>query len=1635
MSIESTTFGLNSPPDGVPASAPVVTASLVLPFGELTWENFEKLCNRLAGRTDQVEYASRYGRSGQAQQGIDIYARKSNGKYNVWQAKRCKSFSASDLTKAVDTFMDGRWRNKTECLYIAVQVPLNDVKLQDEAEVQATRLSAEGITFIPLGGDVLSERLHAHPSIVLEFFGREWAKAFFGDAIDPAILQCLDGAEFARVRAQLGKVYQHHFHLLDRGIVEPLSSIQNKDTIPPLGLLERFTHPDVLIREIRSVHIPSPPVSEASSKGSNEQQEHGETTSSRRVEQLRRISLDSWLAEGDQLALVGDAGAGKSTILRCLALDILGDQVLFCNKAIKWGQRLPLLVPFSKWVRQTEATSGYVGLKDVVKATLQQLLTADLIGLLDRAIDEGRILLLVDGLDEWTNEQAARTALQGLLTFIGAHQIPTVITARPRGLDQIGVIPHDWASAIVAPLSLSQQRELAAKWFARHISIQPEPDSSSSTSVNRETDRFFQELRQDRGLSALAETPLLLVGLIALSLRRMTLPRNRAQALQQLIEILVEVHPQSRATAAADVQSRFKFIADSNVRLGALAAVAFISRNEGGDAGFPVLRAKEVIKNYLIDPEAHGFKRDEAVSAANELLAVNAETVGLLIEKGPGEVGFAHACLEEYLAAMYIQNLPLDQVIAFTKKNSSNQRWRNVIATLIAITTRSSEIDQIINAIEAADSDVLGTINRRFLLADVAFCASRISSVTARRLAQDSISLIEGGGWSSERSTLLASALNGINDPTLGELVLDKVAIWAPRKNDYSEPFFQAIGSWAPAQDVLDVLKRGLFDENRSAQRAAGRALVNIYKGDKDVGEWLHRICAGGIEPLPVSIAIEALVMGWASSDNLDTLISEARSSAHPSLRLSAIFARTHRGCHNEQDLMDILALLEDRSELDYWERSFASSVLCEGWLDHSVVIKRCLDSVRRDGSRREPRIELDVAAHYLLQCATNNTDIKSWILDELAQQYPFNLGARGMWDQVLRFAEADNTIRERIILKIINDEMLHHEWEISVVLEHLKDTRLKQFAIKQIQSANGFSLFWYLKPLIFGWAAGDADVKQLQTEILQWPNERLINIISLLPYLLPDKDICRTLLLTLAKEEQARNDLLTPAFAKLGCDAFDNDVVDVLLAKAESSNKTIFDASGELIVNFAANKRVRAFTLDLLNHRSVPVAAIARAYEKDDEIRQKLLRQMVPLPTSLRYVVVETACIEADRHVSARRLLEQYDSETDTDLKITMAIRNYELIKDSAHDSAAAVARLLEDCRAVGPDMDERRAAAFAGIATLKATSRFAPLMSGDKPLRISLGRFFSGQSQALFQLLIDQWEEISAELEPDLLSRLGSLGESPFHAWEALAPYVSRNETARSEFVIYCENVSNPLGPNMLKALARERPKSDLLEQRCWSALESTANPTFVSPLDSQHLAIEAAYLLRNHFGGDAEKTKRLLERVRSRHSEMCAIALSLYEPHHNFFTNLQPSPLELGQLHGRWVVAIHVGAETQPASIFIEILCAMVNRERHTIWDFQDWINTAVQARLARDHEAAGLVRKVLNSNPSANEIASLPRYLASAGVLNTDAYDSCRALLDHHYRKPGVPLAGFDALANEVRPVTFSLLDALSGLLGF
>ena len=111
---------VHAPPNGREPPPPVVTSIQELPLRELDWVDFERLCFRLAGRSEGVEDWQRYGRNGQAQAGIDLFVRRNGGRYSAWQCKRYEVFSVRDLDKAIEAFEGGSWLTRSDELLLCV---------------------------------------------------------------------------------------------------------------------------------------------------------------------------------------------------------------------------------------------------------------------------------------------------------------------------------------------------------------------------------------------------------------------------------------------------------------------------------------------------------------------------------------------------------------------------------------------------------------------------------------------------------------------------------------------------------------------------------------------------------------------------------------------------------------------------------------------------------------------------------------------------------------------------------------------------------------------------------------------------------------------------------------------------------------------------------------------------------------------------------------------------------------------------------------------------------------------------------------------------------------------------------------------------------------------------------------------------------------------------------------------------------------------------------------------------------------------------------------------------------------------------------------------------------------------------
>ena len=209
---------LETPPSGA-VHPPIQTAPQILPFDQLAWEDFERLCLRFARTAGDVEHAQLYGTRGQNQDGIDLYVRPRLGnKYRVYQCKRYKRLTASVIRSAAKKFLQGEWAERSDSFFLCASESFTNRRLAKEIEDSAQRLRAHGIAMKPLGCDELSEALREHPEIVHDFFGPHWLRAFLGEEVANRLRTRLSPEEVQRYRKDLREFCRTIFAYHDPGI-------------------------------------------------------------------------------------------------------------------------------------------------------------------------------------------------------------------------------------------------------------------------------------------------------------------------------------------------------------------------------------------------------------------------------------------------------------------------------------------------------------------------------------------------------------------------------------------------------------------------------------------------------------------------------------------------------------------------------------------------------------------------------------------------------------------------------------------------------------------------------------------------------------------------------------------------------------------------------------------------------------------------------------------------------------------------------------------------------------------------------------------------------------------------------------------------------------------------------------------------------------------------------------------------------------------------------------------------------------------------------------------------------------------------------------------------------------------------
>jgi hypothetical protein len=404
--------------------------------------------------------------------------------------------------------------------------------------------------------------------------------------------------------------------------------------------------------------------------------------------------------------VLGDAGAGKSTILRRLAADSARTYLRAGNAAA----HVPVLVRATDVGRMQAQHSApslaetlglikeqemrVAGLKPVVRAVVAE------------AVARGEALVLIDGLDEASADEQRRVLV--LLGQIGANR--ALIASRPAAY---GGELSGWRVCEVQRLDRRQRRTLIAHVFTSLSGASDVPKTHALPAP--EPDVLEEELDARPDLFVWAGNPLLLTLIAAQFLRERRLPDNRARIYEFAIEDLQTQRPATalrritreeldhllqllalrmaeaavRATRAEEVAIRFL-----PVELQALAAASLTDANMPGWDTQGADDSRHEADNQAL--------RDLAVALASETLMRS----GALQSQPDGGWEFVHLSFRDYLTATALARMPRARLRRIASARRLSAQWTNIFELLVSRLDgemRAEDATALINELINAD--------------------------------------------------------------------------------------------------------------------------------------------------------------------------------------------------------------------------------------------------------------------------------------------------------------------------------------------------------------------------------------------------------------------------------------------------------------------------------------------------------------------------------------------------------------------------------------------------------------------------------------------------------------------------------------------------------------------------------------------------------------------------------------------------------------------------------------------------------------------------------------------------------------------------------------------------------------------
>ncbi|MEM8806823.1 MAG: NACHT domain-containing NTPase [Cyanobacteria bacterium P01_G01_bin.38] len=389
-----------------------------------------------------------------------------------------------------------------------------------------------------------------------------------------------------------------------------------------------------------------------------------------------------------KLRVLGKPGVGKTTFLQHLAVQ--------CNQGEFAADQVPIFIAlreFAEAAKRQDTFSLFLYIQQTfITSALSDPAT------LETLLQEGRVLLLMDGMDEVPNPDIT-SVMNEIRSFSDKYHHNQFVASCRTAAQKLCL--RGFTDVEIAPFTPTQITTFAQKWFTALGQVGTRSGPAKAAQFMRKLD-----LPENWQFRQLVVTPLFLHLACWMFQGDEKFPDKRTAFYKQGLDLLLGKWDEAKGVERDNVYR--DFLLPQKMRLlSQLAAATF----EQGQYFFEQRTLEQYIEDYLRNLSGASLAPEELQLESEAVLKAIEAQHGLLIERARGIFSFSYLAFQEYLTARKIvatHNLrALEQALGGLVSHITDPHWHEVFLLTAAMLRSADSLVQLmkqeIDALVAQD--------------------------------------------------------------------------------------------------------------------------------------------------------------------------------------------------------------------------------------------------------------------------------------------------------------------------------------------------------------------------------------------------------------------------------------------------------------------------------------------------------------------------------------------------------------------------------------------------------------------------------------------------------------------------------------------------------------------------------------------------------------------------------------------------------------------------------------------------------------------------------------------------------------------------------------------------------------------